>query len=185
MPLVRLRTVVFFAASLALSCAGQEVEGRPTRAATARSDDPWLLGERCTPDTPTEPALRVEVLSAGIGDPVEEGATVRVHYAAGFPTGVKLHDSHEAGAPSEIIIGSTRTICGFERALIGMRPGEERRVFVPWSLAFGESGRSPEIPPHSDLVFVIDLYLPADVITEQHRGATNPAGRGGGGGRRR
>jgi FKBP-type peptidyl-prolyl cis-trans isomerase len=84
--------------------------------------------------------------------------------------------------PSEIIIGSTKLMCGFERAIIGMRAGEQRRVLVPWTLAFGEEGRPPEIPPRADIAFVIDLYLPAEVIIQNGSRPINPAG---GGGRRR
>jgi FKBP-type peptidyl-prolyl cis-trans isomerase len=108
---------------------------------------------------------------------------VRIHYVASVPGGAVVHDSHDAHMPSEIIVGSTKVICGVERALANMRPGEQRRVVVPWSLAFGEDGRPPSIPPRTDLTFVIDLYLPAEIINEKRGRPVNPAG--GGGGRRR
>jgi hypothetical protein len=163
-----------------ISC-GAGPSGRETTASQARGDDPWLVGARCGPDTPAEPAPRIEVLAAGSGPPVGPGVTVRVHYVASLPDGMVLHDSHEGSLPIEIVIGSTPTICGFERALVGMRPGEQRRASVPWPLAFGEPGRPPEIPPRADLVFVIDLYLPADVLVDHGMPPTNPAA----GGRRR
>jgi hypothetical protein len=169
-------------ASLTLSCASPQVSARPTMIGVARSDDPWLLGERCTPETPPDPAPRIEVLAAGSGEPVAPGVTVRIHYIASLPNGAVLRDTHEENIPAEIIIGSTKTICGIERALIGMHPGEQRRIFVPSSLAFGETGRPPEIPPHSDLVFVVDLYLPADVVNQLGSPPVNPIR---GGGRRR
>lgn len=184
MPRTRLLGTVLLAALLTLSC-GAGPTGRQTTANNARGDDPWLVGERCTPDTPADPAPRIEVLAAGNGQPVAPGVTVRVHYVASLPNGAILHDSHDShdgySVASEVILGSTKTICGFERALLGMRPGEQRRVVVPWSLAFGENGRPPEIPPRTDLVFVIDLYLPADVVIEHGLPPANP----GGGGRRR
>jgi hypothetical protein len=160
-----------FVALLAPSCAPPRVAGRPTIAHFARSDDPWLLGARCAPSNRAEP--RVEVLARGTGEPAELGETVRVHYVASLPSGVVLHDTHEENMPSEIIIGSTKVICGFERSLIGMRPGEQRRVLVPASLAFGQSERPPAVPPDTDLVFVIDLYLPAYAGTKQS-GAAPP-----------
>jgi hypothetical protein len=167
---------VFLLASLVLSC-GTGPTGRQTTVNNARGDDPWLLGERCTSDTPADAAPRFEVLAAGNGQPVGAGMTVRVHYVASLPNGTLLHDSHDGYlGPSEIILGSTKTICGFERALFGMRPGEQRRVFVPWSLAFGESGRPPEIPPRTDLIFLVDLYLPADAVTEHGMPPSNPGG---------
>jgi hypothetical protein len=167
-----------FAASVA-ACAGPQLSTRRTTASVARSDDPWLVGDRCTEETPTNVALRSEVVAEGDGQPVTPGTTVRVHYVASLPDGTVLHDSGDIA--SEVIIGSTKMICGFDRALVGMRPGEQRRVVIPWKLAFGQDGRPPEIPTRTDLTFLIDLYLPADVVNEPRSHPVNPAT----GGRRR
>ena len=175
-PRTKLLGTALLAAFFTLSCAGPQTAARRTTIGVARSDDPWLLGDRCTPETPTEPAPRIEVLAAGSGDPIGPGTTVRVHYVASLPGGATVHDTHDTNIASEIILGSTKTICGFERAITGMRPGEQRRVVVPWSLAFGEEGRPPEVPPRADLVFVIDLDLPADVVIENGSRPLNPAG---------
>jgi hypothetical protein len=173
MPRPKFAAAVLLGAWLLLSCSGPPL-GRQTTASNARGDDPWLLGERCTPDTPVDPAPHIEVLAAGTGPPVAPGMTVRVHYIASLPNGTVLHDTHDENVPSEIIYESTRTICGFERGLVGMRPGEQRRVVVPRSLAFGEDGRPPQIPPRAELVFVIDLYLPADIVNEHGSPTVNP-----------
>jgi peptidylprolyl isomerase len=165
------------AAALGLSCAGATFP-RQTRAENARSEDPWLDGKRCATDAPDVAGLRFEDVEAGMGRAVESGDTVRVHYVAQSPDGAVLHDSRASGLPTEIIIGSTKTICGFERGLLGMQPGGQRRVFVPWRLAFGEEGRSPDVQPKTDLVFVIDLYLPADPAAEHGSHPVNPTGRG-------
>jgi hypothetical protein len=161
-------------AGAAVSCAGPQTYGRQTTIGAARSDDPWLLGERCTAETPATPAPRVDVLAAGTGNPVAPGFTVRIHYVAALADGTVLHDSHDDGTPSEIVLGSTRVFCGLERSLIGMRPGEQRRVVVPSSLAFGEAGRPPQIPPHADLVLLVDLYLPADLVVDRGAPPANP-----------
>jgi peptidylprolyl isomerase len=153
--------VCLVVAGLGSACAGASFP-RETHASNARSDDPWLEGERCIAVGQDTSDLRIEDLDAGTGRPVGRGETVRVHYVAALPSGAALHDTRDQGLPSEIIIGSTKTICGFEKALIGMSPGGQRRVYVPWHLAFGESGRAPDVPPRTDLVFVIDLYLPAE-----------------------
>ena len=147
--------------------------GRQTTIGVARSDDAWLVGERCTPDTPTTPAPRVEVLAAGTGEPVGPGFTVRVHYVAALASGTVIHDTHEDGTPSEIVLGSTKVICGLERALLGMRPGEQRRVVVPWSLAFGEAGR-PQNPAPRGFRLLIDLYLPANLVIDHGAPPANP-----------
>lgn len=131
----------------------------PTTIGTGRSNDPWLAGERC-PEASTRP-LPAEVLAKGVGDPIVDGETVRVHYVARLPNGEVLHDSHDDDMPAEIVVGSTKVACGFERAIAGMRPGEERRVRVPAESLQGWSGGGTEKTTGKDLVLVIDLYLPA------------------------
>jgi hypothetical protein len=165
------------ATSLTLSCGGGSFP-RQTVATNTRTDDPWLEGERCTDGPHDDAGLRIEQVEAGSGEAVGIGETVRVHYVARLPNGTIIHDTQHDGPPVEIIIGSTKIICGFERALVGMRAGEQRRVTVPWSLAFGESGRPPDVPRRTDLVFVIDLFLPYVVPAENRSPAVNPASRG-------
>lgn len=173
--LQQMRTILFetsiLIASLTINCGPPPILARQTTASNARSDDPWLVGARCTPDTPADANVRTQVLAEGTGAPVTPGMTVRTHYVASLSDGQVVHNED---MPSEIILGSTRTICGFERALAGMRPGEQRRIEVPWQLAFGDAGRPPEIPPRTDLVFVIDLYLPADLVVNSGAPPPNP-----------
>jgi peptidylprolyl isomerase len=142
---------------------------RQTTADNARNDDPFLHGTPCPQQdgSPGESALRVDDLVVGTGAPVAEGETVRVHYEASLVGGATIRNSRDDGPPIEVIVGSTKTICGFARALPGMRAGGQRRVVVPWALAFGEEGREPGVPPRTDLVFVIDLFRPAETPSGQ------------------
>jgi hypothetical protein len=179
----RPRRLLSLALLLGVSGCGGAAHFRQTHADNAREDDPWFLGERCTPETPAAPALRVEVLEEGIGVPVEDGQTVRVHYVARLPDGKLLHDTRDAGPPIQLVLGSTHTICGFERALLGMRAGEQRRVLVPWSLGFGEGGRAPDVPARADLVLEVRLFLPSEIVQGGRSAPQRPAV--GGGGRRR
>jgi peptidylprolyl isomerase len=147
--------------AVALSC-GAATFPRQTTATDARIDDPWFEGERCGAGFHDEAGLRIEELEMGNGKPVGDGETVRVHYVAKLLDGAVVHDTRQdSAAPLEVIIGSTKVVCGFERALLGMRAGGQRRVTVPWALAFGEGGKPPNVPARTDLVFTIDLYLPA------------------------
>jgi peptidylprolyl isomerase len=159
--------------ALLASCAGAPFP-RETRATNCRTDDLWLEGTQCAAGSSEDPELRVEEIEPGRGRPVGKGETVRVHYTALLQDGTTVHSTREKGPPVEIIIGSTKTICGFEKALVGMRPGGQRRVVVPWQLAFGDAGRPPDIQPRTDLTFVVDLFLPADVVSEPHGGAAPP-----------
>jgi FKBP-type peptidyl-prolyl cis-trans isomerase len=170
---------------LLVSCGGAPFP-RDTTAANTRADDPWLEGGKlCSEALPGEAGLRVETLEVGSGKIVGAGETVRIHYVARSPDGKVVHDTHADGPPIEIIIGSTKILCGVERALTGMRAGEQRRVSVPAALAFGDAGKPPTIEPRTDLVFVIDLFLPADPTLDNGSSPVRPAaargGRGPGG----
>jgi len=175
------RSSLVLAVALALSCGGGSFP-RDTTATNGRADDPWLEGERCSPGPNDDTALRIETTEVGTGKVVGDGETVRVHYVARLADGTVVHDTRADGAPIELILGSTKIICGFERGLLGMRAGEQRRVSVPWPLAFGEGGKPPTVPARSDVTFVVDLFLPADPSLEHGSGpARPPASRGGGG----
>ena len=172
------------AGTLALSCATAPLP-RETTASVGRTDDPWLVGDPCPPGGSDITGFRIEELAASNGRPVHEGETVRVHYTASLASGQVLHDTHDGGPPIELVVGNGKTICGFNRAIDGMRAGAQRRVSVPWQLAFGEGGRTPDVPPRTDLVFVVDLYLPADAPELRGSPPPRPAGGGAGGGMRR
>ena len=88
----------------------------------------------------------------------EDSVTVR--FAAGLDLGakgVKIYDSTEQRNRSfSFSLADPGVIRGLREAVPGMRPGELRRIEIPWRLAYGENGRG-EIPPATDLVFAVEL----------------------------
>lgn len=82
------------------------------------------------------------------------GDTVRVHYTGRLDDG-SVFDSSEGREPLEFTLGEGRVIPGFERAILGMEPGEEKTVEIPAEQAYGphrsemtaEVGRE-QFPPH-------------------------------------
>jgi len=50
-----------------------------------------------------------------------------------------------------------KVILGWETGLLGMREGGKRTIFIPYQLAYGESGAGNLIPPKSNLIFDIEV----------------------------
>lgn len=87
--------------------------------------------------------------------PAKEGDTVSVHYTGKFDDGT-VFDSSVDGEPLQFTVGAGQVIPGFERAVIGMKPGESVTVTIPATEAYG--------PYREELVIVVDRSeLPADM----------------------
>jgi peptidylprolyl isomerase len=65
-----------------------------------------------------------------------EGNTVRVHYTGSLADG-SVFDSSRGKDPLEFTLGAGRVIAGFDDAVTGMEPGEERQVIIPAEQAYG------------------------------------------------
>ena len=48
-------------------------------------------------------------------------------------------------------------IPGWDKGVVGMRPGGRRELTIPPALGYGSQGQPPVIKPNETLVFVIDL----------------------------
>lgn len=66
----------------------------------------------------------------------KSGDTVRVHYTGTLDDG-QVFDSSRGREPIEFTVGSGQVIPGFESAIVGMEPGQERRITVPAQEAYG------------------------------------------------
>ena len=67
------------------------------------------------------------------------------------------------GGPVQFIVGAHRVIQGWDLGFQGMKVGGKRRLFIPWQLAYGESGKPPVIPAKADLIFDIELVAINDL----------------------
>ena len=66
----------------------------------------------------------------------KQGNCVKVHYKGSFDNG-QVFDTSQGKDPLEFTIGEGRVIAGFEDAVIGMIPGEEKTVKIPCEQAYG------------------------------------------------
>jgi peptidylprolyl isomerase len=99
---------------------------------------------------------------AGDGAAVETHKCLGVQYTGYLVDGMKFDSSHDRGnQPVEFLYGEHEVIPGWDTGFEGMRVGGERRLFIPYQLAYGENGRGP-IPPRAELIFDIQAVSEAD-----------------------
>lgn len=92
----------------------------------------------------------------GVGDPVEKGDTVVVHYVGTLQDGYEFDNSNKRGAPYTFTVGEGKVIQGWEEGIIGMKVGGARILVIPPELGYGKNGFGP-VPPNAPLVFSIEL----------------------------
>ena len=67
---------------------------------------------------------------------VKTGDTVNVHYTGKFDDG-KIFDTSIERDPLKFTLGEGKVIPGFEKAVVGMSPGESTTVKIPHDEAYG------------------------------------------------
>ena len=105
--------------------------------------------------TVTESGLQYEVLTAAEGEKPSQASTVRTHYHGTLINGEVFDSSYDRGQPAEFPVGGV--IAGWTEALQMMSVGSKWRLYVPYSLAYGEQGAGGAIGPYSTLIFDVEL----------------------------
>ena len=113
-------------------------------------------------------ALRYIDTEVGTGPLAESRKFYTVHYTGWLTDGTKFDSSHDhpGGEPIVFPYGARRVIPGWDTGFEGMHVGGKRRLFVPYQLAYGESGRPPVIPAKADLIFDVELVAQSDTPPE-------------------
>lgn len=87
------------------------------------------------------------------------GDTVRVHYTGTLGDG-EVFDSSEGNDPLEFTLGEGEVIAGFDDAVTGMSPGDEKTVTIPAGEAYGDV--------HEELLMRVPrAQLPPDLQVEE------------------
>lgn len=102
----------------------------------------------------------------GTGAEAKPGQEYTVHYTGWLRDGKKFDSSRDRSEPFVFIQGRRGVIAGWEAGFEGMRVGGQRRLFIPYQMAYGENGRGA-IPPKAELVFDVELLAVKDVEPEQ------------------
>jgi uncharacterized damage-inducible protein DinB len=105
--------------------------------------------------------LRYIEIQPGTGAAAQPGQEYTVHYTGWLRDGTKF-DSSAEGKPLKFVQGRRQVISGWEMGFEGMKVGGKRRLFLPYSLAYGEKGRG-KIPPKAELIFDVELLDVKDV----------------------
>lgn len=69
---------------------------------------------------------------------VKNGDKIKVEYEGKLEDGTVFDSSEKHGKPLEVEVGTGQLIKGFESALIGMEPGEEKEIKLQPADAYGE-----------------------------------------------
>lgn len=131
----------------------QQAEAEAARAA---SQDFLAQNAQSAGVTTTDSGLQYEVLESGDGSGTSPRATdsVLAHYEGRFIDGEVFDSSIERGEPAQFVLN--QVIPGWTEGLQLMKPGDKYRLVIPAELAYGPGGSGP-IPPHSTLVFDVEL----------------------------
>ncbi|MBT5395179.1 MAG: peptidylprolyl isomerase, partial [Flavobacteriaceae bacterium] len=109
------------------------------------------------------------------GQKVDPNKTVMTHYAVYFEDGSLLDTSilevaeqydivniQKKNANGYVPLGcevgpDDALVAGFKEGLKLLNVGDKATIFLPYYLAYGESGRGSMIPPRSNLIFEVEI----------------------------
>ena len=149
-------------ALLAVALAGCHSEPAPTPTVASPTVTPKLA------------KLLTEDVKVGTGPTAAVGDVVVMEYKGTFVDG-KLFDSnvpHDPKKPDtdpftfQLAPDHANVIDGWNQGIVGMKVGGERKLSIPWALAYGEAGRD-KIPPKTDLYFDVKLL---GIVKAGHKG---------------
>ena len=99
--------------------------------------------------------LQYKVLKSADGRKPGRADKVKCHYEGTLPNGMKFDSSYDRDEPA--VFGVNQVIAGWTEALQLMSEGSAWELYIPYNLAYGESGAPGAIPPYAALVFKVEL----------------------------
>ena len=99
--------------------------------------------------------LQYEVITEGNGKKPSATDKVKCHYEGTLIDGTLFDSSIKHGQPA--VFGVNQVIRGWVEALQLMSEGSKWRLFIPSELGYGAQQAGEMIPPHSTLIFEVEL----------------------------
>lgn len=99
--------------------------------------------------------LQYEVITEGKGKKAKATDKVKCHYEGKLIDGTLFDSSVKRGQPA--VFGVNQVIPGWVEALQLMPEGSKWKLYIPSDLAYGAQGAGEMIPPHSTLIFEVEL----------------------------
>ena len=99
--------------------------------------------------------LQYEIIKEGTGKKPKATDQVRCHYEGTLIDGTLFDSSIQRGEPA--VFGVNQVIPGWVEALQLMPEGSKWKLYIPSELAYGARGAGEMIPPHSTLIFEVEL----------------------------
>lgn len=103
--------------------------------------------------------MRLEItdLVPGTGAAAASGDSLAIHYRGSLESGTEFDNSYDRGETLDFTLGVGELIKGMDEGLVGMRVGGKRRLRIPPYMGYGAPGIPGLIPPHSVLLFEVEL----------------------------
>jgi FKBP-type peptidyl-prolyl cis-trans isomerase FkpA len=105
--------------------------------------------------TKTSTGLIYQSLKDGKGDSPKATDTVKVHYHGTLTNGTVFDSSVKRGEPVSFPLNGV--IPCWTEGVQKMKVGGKAKLVCPSSIAYGDNGRPPSIPPGATLVFEVEL----------------------------
>lgn len=99
--------------------------------------------------------LQYEIINEGNGKKPSATDRVKCHYEGTLIDGTMFDSSVKRGEPA--IFGVNQVIKGWVEALQLMTEGSKWRLYIPSELGYGAQQAGEMIPPHSTLIFDVEL----------------------------
>ncbi|MDX9769541.1 MAG: FKBP-type peptidyl-prolyl cis-trans isomerase [Tenuifilaceae bacterium] len=107
----------------------------------------------------TQSGLHYIPITRGMGNKIQEGDTITVHYEGRFFNGKYFDSTRKRNEPFQFVYGQKwQVIPGLEEAIGMMYPGEKSLFILPSYIAFGQGGSSTGIvPAFTPVVFDVEI----------------------------